>query len=93
MGLKADVEVPIDMVYEDLVLDNCYRMDILVENEVIVEIKSVSDLADIHTAQMLTYLKLAHKKLGLLLNFNVRSMTQGIKRIVYTHTPSNSKYN
>ncbi|MCD4731759.1 MAG: GxxExxY protein [Bacteroidales bacterium] len=82
MGLYVEKEKHLPLIYEDVHLEIGYRIDILVENKVIVEIKSVDALNDIHLAQVLTYLKLSECKLGLLLNFNVKSMKQGIKRVV-----------
>ena len=82
MGLYVEKEKPLPLIYEEVHLEIGYRIDILVENKVIVEIKSVDALNDIHLAQVLTYLKLSDCKLGLLLNFNVKSMKQGIKRVV-----------
>ncbi len=70
------------VVYKDVRLDAGYRIDLLVENKVILEIKSVDGLADIHTAQLLTYLKLKNLKLGLLINFNTVLLKSGIKRIL-----------
>ncbi len=81
-GLKVEKEKALPLIYEDVKLDAGYRIDLLVENMVIIELKSVSELNDIHTAQILTYLKLSGCKLGLLLNFNVKSLKQGIKRVV-----------
>ena len=82
MGLYVEKEKPLPLIYEEVHLEIGYRIDILVENKVIAEIKSVDALNDIHLAQVLTYLKLSGCKLGLLLNFNVKSMKQGIKRVV-----------
>ena len=82
MGLYVEKEKPLPLIYEDVHLEIGYRIDILVENKVIIEIKSVEALNDIHLAQVLTYLKLSECKLGLLLNFNVKSMKQGIRRVV-----------
>jgi GxxExxY protein len=81
IGLKFDRQVEMGVSYEDLNIQTGYRLDILVENEVIVELKSVKKLNDIHKAQTLTYLKLSGLKTGLLLNFNVTSLVKGIKRI------------
>ena len=63
-------------------MDAGYRLDLIVENKVIVELKSVEALNDVHTAQVLTYLKLSGCKLGLLMNFNVLRLTEGLKRLV-----------
>ncbi len=85
-GYQVEVEVALPLVYGDIKMDCGYRMDLVVEGDVVVEIKSVTDLTAIHTAQMITYLKLSHMDVGLLLNFNVRRLSDGIKRVVYTHT-------
>ena len=82
MGLYVEKEKPLPLIYEEVHLEIGYRIDIMVENKVIIEVKSVEALNDIHLAQVLTYLKLSDCKLGLLLNFNVKSMKQGIKRVV-----------
>ena len=82
MGLYVEKEKPLPLMYEEVHLEIGYRIDIMVENKVIIEVKSVEALNDIHLAQVLTYLKLSDCKLGLLLNFNVKSMKQGIKRVV-----------
>ncbi|MDP2303929.1 MAG: GxxExxY protein [Ignavibacteria bacterium] len=81
-GYKVDSEVPVPIVFHEVKLDCGYRIDLLVENEVIVEIKSIEALAPVHTAQVLTHLKFAKKKVGLLINFNVTVLKQGIKRYV-----------
>ncbi|WP_299055613.1 GxxExxY protein [uncultured Polaribacter sp.] len=70
------------VVYDNLKLEAGYRIDLLVENKVIIELKSVKKLEDVHTAQMITYLRLSDCKLGLLINFNVSLIKYGIKRIV-----------
>lgn len=70
------------LIYEDVKLDCGYRIDLLVEDKVVNEIKSVEELNDIHLAQTLTYLKLGKYKLGLLINFNVLLLKHGIKRVV-----------
>ena len=77
---KKQVELPIE--YKGVKLDGGYRMDIVVDGLVALEIKSVDALLPIHDAQLLTYLKLSRMKLGMLLNFNVPVMKQGIKRLV-----------
>jgi GxxExxY protein len=81
-GFKVEKEKPLPLVYKEVHLEVGYRIDLLVESKVIIEIKSVEALNDIHLAQVLTYLKLSGCKLGLLLNFNVKSMKLGIKRVV-----------
>jgi GxxExxY protein len=70
------------VIYDNLKLEAGYRIDLLVENKVIIELKSVKKLDDVHTAQMITYLRLSDCKLGLLINFNVSLIKYGIKRIV-----------
>lgn len=80
MGLSVKKQLALPLVYKDIKLDAGYRIDLLVENKVIVEIKSVDALAEIHKAQLMTYLKLADIKVGLLLNFNVIQLKDGIVR-------------
>ena len=67
--------------YKDVMLDCGYRVDLIVEDQIIVEVKSVSSLASIHEAQLLSYLKLSNCKIGLLINFNVKYLKQGIRRM------------
>lgn len=81
-GYFAEKEKALPLVYENVRLDIGYRIDILAENKLILEIKAVDALADIHTAQILAYLKLLGNRLGLLLNFNVKLLKDGIKRLV-----------
>ena len=81
-GLFVEKERPLPLVFEEVKLECGYRIDILVEKKLIVEIKSVEALADIHLAQTLTYLKLSGCKLGLLINFNVVKLKDGIKRVI-----------
>jgi GxxExxY protein len=81
-GLLVEKQKALPLVYHDVKLDAGYRIDLLVENSVVVEIKSVEALTDVHTAQVLTYLKLSGCKIGLLLNFNVASLKNGIKRLI-----------
>ncbi len=69
-------------IYHEVKLDTGYRVDIMVEKSIVVEIKSVDALADIHLAQILTYMKLSQCKLGLLVNFNVKHLKNGIKRVI-----------
>lgn len=83
-GLKVEKEKPLPVIYEEVELDCGYRLDFLVENRVIVELKSVDSLNEIHLAQMLTYLKLAECEVGLLINFNVTQLVKGIKRVINT---------
>jgi len=81
-GLKVQKEKPMPIVYKEVKLDHGYRIDLLVENKVVIEIKTVDTLNDVHLAQVLTYLKLGDYKLGLLLNFQVSMLKNGIKRII-----------
>jgi len=81
-GLFVEKQKALPLVYKEVKLDAGYRIDILVEKKVIIEIKSVDAINDIHIAQVLTYLKLSGCKLGLLLNFNVKSFKDGIRRLV-----------
>ena len=81
-GFKVEKEKPIPLIFENVKLDCGYRMDLLVEEMVVVEIKSVALLHDIHLAQTLTHLKLGNIKLGLLINFNESLLKDGIHRIV-----------
>ncbi len=81
-GLKWRRQVKLPIVYEGLVIEDAYELDILIEEAVITEIKSVRAIEDVHVAQCLTHLKFAHKRLGFVLNFNVPVMRRGIKRVV-----------
>ena len=81
-GLKVDKQRALPLVYEEVKLDFGYRVDLFVENKVVIEVKSVEALNDIFLAQVLTYLKLSNCKLGLLINFNVRRLKDGIRRVV-----------
>ena len=81
-GLEIQKQKPLPLVYEEVKLDIGYRIDIIIENKLILEIKSVDALNDVHFAQLLTYLKLTDCRLGLLINFNVTLIKNGIKRVV-----------
>jgi GxxExxY protein len=81
-GLTIIKQWPLPLTYKDIKLDIGYRVDLLVENQIIVEVKSIDSFADIHIAQILTYLKLSGCQLGLLANFNVRHFKDGIKRVI-----------
>ncbi|MBK6966972.1 MAG: GxxExxY protein [Bacteroidales bacterium] len=81
-GLLVEKQKPLPLIYKDIKLDAGYRIDILVEGKVIIELKSVEALNDIHVAQVLTYLKLSGCKLGLLINFNVLRVVDGTRRLV-----------
>ena len=82
LGLVVKQQQALPVVYKNVKLNAGYRIDLLIEHKVIVEIKSVEALADIHTAQLLTYLKLRDVKLGLLINFNEVLLKNGIRRIL-----------
>ncbi len=79
-GLEVKKQLALPLVYKEIKLDAGYRIDLLIENKVIVEIKSVDALAEIHKAQLMTYMKLANIKVGLLMNFNVTKLKEGIIR-------------
>ncbi len=81
-GLKVEKQKALPLVYEEVKLEVGYRIDIIVENKFIIEIKSVEALNDVHLAQLLTYLKLSDCKLGMLINFNVTLIKNGIKRVI-----------
>ena len=81
-GMFAEKEKPMPLIFEDVKLEIGYRIDILVENKLVIETKSVEALNDVHLAQTLTYMKLGNYKLGLLINFNVVLLKDGIKRVI-----------
>jgi GxxExxY protein len=81
-GIKAECQIKLPIVYKDLLLDQHYIIDILVEDEFILELKSVEAILPIHKAQLITYLKLANKRLGFLINFNVPLLKNGFQRII-----------
>lgn len=86
-GLEVATEVPVAIHFNGIRIDNGLRIDRLVERSVVVEVKAVERLLTLHPAQLLTYLRLSDLRVGLLLNFNVRHMRQGIKRVVNRFTP------
>jgi GxxExxY protein len=81
-GFFVEKEKPMPIIYKEVKLDHGYRMDLLVDHKVVIEIKTVEAFTDVHTAQVLTYLKLGNYKLGLLINFHVTMLRNGIKRII-----------
>jgi GxxExxY protein len=81
-GLKVNKEVPVSISFADSTIENAYKIDLLVEDNIIIECKSIDALAPIHHAQLMTYLRLTDKKLGILINFNVTLLKDGYKRIV-----------
>jgi GxxExxY protein len=81
-GLFVQQQVALPLVYKEIHMEIGYRLDLLVENKVVVEVKSIEALNEVHSAQVLTYLKLSNAKVGLLLNFNVLKLIDGIKRLI-----------
>jgi len=82
ISLKVLQQVPMPLIYKEVKMEAGFRLDLLVEDKVIVEIKSIETLAPVHFSQVLTYLRLSDKKLGLLMNFNTEVLKNGIHRIV-----------
>ncbi len=82
VGIRFQRQVPLPIVYKGLKLDCAYRMDLVVEDLIVIELKAAEELAPIHSAQLLTYLKASGKQVGLLINFNVPCLKDGLKRIV-----------
>ena len=82
MGYSVKKEVTQPIVYKDIKLDHGYRIDLLVENLIVIELKTVENFTDVHTAQILTYLKLGNYPIGLLLNFHTKLLKNGIKRFI-----------
>ena len=82
IGLAFERQKQLPVMYKGIALDCGYRLDVVVESQIIVELKAVEALLPIHKAQMLTYLKLSGLRLGLIMNFNVDTLTKGLKRIV-----------
>jgi iron complex transport system substrate-binding protein len=85
-GLKVDRQVPVDIQFDDLAFPAAFRVDLLVADELILEIKSVERLSNLHAKQLLTYLRLTGRQVGLLLNFSGETMKDGIRRVVNNHT-------
>ena len=81
-NLKVESMVPVPLIYRDEELNKTYIIDLLIEGEIILEIKSMDGILPIHEAQILSYLKLANKRLGLLINFNVKLLKEGVRRFV-----------
>ncbi|NEU08747.1 GxxExxY protein [Flavihumibacter sp. R14] len=82
MGLEVRQQVPMPFVYKEIRMDVGYRLDMVVEDKIIVEVKAIESLASVHYAQLLTYLKISQLKLGLLINFNCKILKDGLHRIV-----------
>lgn len=81
-GLYVEKQKPMPLIYEEVKMDVGYRIDIVVENKVVIEVKSVDALNEVHLAQVLTYLKLSNCKLGMLINFNTLLFKNGVKRVI-----------
>ena len=81
-GLKVERQKALPLIYKEIKLDAGYRVDLMVEDSIVIELKAVEELSDVHLAQILTYLKLSKCKLGLLVNFNVKYLKNGIKRVI-----------
>ncbi len=81
-GFKVEKQQPLPVFYKDVMLDCGYRLDLVVEDQVIVEVKSVNNIAPIHEAQLLSYLRLSDYKIGLLINFNTKMLKEGIRRMM-----------
>lgn len=82
IGLSVTKEIALPIIYRDIKLDHGYRIDLLVENEVVIELKTVEAFTYVHTAQILTYMKLGNFPLGLLINFHTKLLKNGIKRFI-----------
>ncbi|WP_106542210.1 GxxExxY protein [Prolixibacter denitrificans] len=82
LNLRVEKQKALPLIYEEVKLDAGYRVDLLVENKLVLEIKSVEALNDLHLAQILTYLKLSHSRLGLLMNFNTVLFKDGVRRVI-----------
>jgi len=83
LGLEVEKQVAMPLIYKEIKMETGYRLDLLVQRRVIVEVKAVESFTDVHIAQMITYLKLSNCKIGLLINFHVSSLKNRIKRIIY----------
>jgi len=82
LGLKVTKEKALPIVYKEIKIDHGYRIDLLVENKIVIELKTVEFLTDVHTAQILTYLKLGNYPIGLLINFHTKLLKNGLKRFI-----------
>jgi len=80
-GFKVEIEKPLPINYKNVELDCGYRLDVVVEDKIVLELKSIDKLNDLHLAQIITYMKLSHLELGLLINFNTKWLKNGIKRV------------
>lgn len=84
LGLKVRKEIALPIVYKEIKLNHGYRIDLLVENKIVLELKTVELLTDVHSAQILTYMKLGDYPLGLLINFHTKLLKNGLKRFINT---------
>ena len=84
LDLKVKKEVSLPIIYKDIKLDHGYRIDILVEDKIVLELKTVESFTDVHSAQILTYMKLGNYPLGLLINFHTKLLKYGLKRFINT---------
>ena len=82
LGLAVQSEIALPIIYKDIKLNHGYRIDLLVENKLVLELKTVESFTDVHSAQILTYMRLGHYPLGLLINFHVSLLTKGVKRFI-----------
>lgn len=86
-GLFVEMEKNMPIQVDDLILDLGYKIDLLIENKLVLELKSVKEISNVHVAQVINYLKLGKFKLGLIINFNVYQLRSGIKRVILTEGP------
>lgn len=84
VGLRYEKQITLPIEYKGRVIEGAYRIDVLVEDKIILELKAIEKIEKIHKAQLLTYLKLSNKELGLLINFNVELLKSGISRVINT---------
>lgn len=87
-GLRVETQVWVPVIYDGVKIEGGYKIDLLVEDAVVVELKVVEQILDVHKAQLLSYLKLSDRRVGLLINFNVVHMRDGIRRLVNSYRPS-----
>lgn len=85
IGLKVEKEVSLPIIYKEIKLNHGYRIDLLIEDKIVLELKTVEKFTDVHSAQLLTYMKLGNYPLGLLINFHTKLLKNGIKRFINTH--------
>lgn len=81
-GIKVEKEISMPIIYKEIKLNQGYRIDLLIENKIVLELKAVDKITEIHKSQLLTYLRLGRYELGLLINFNVSILKNGIKRLI-----------